>query len=57
MSKSLEDCLKDVDYSKFAEGYVPSKFAFKFISFIKLVMGKQERKISLLCSIMTCWTL
>lgn len=40
MSKSLEDCLKDVDYSKFTEGYVPSKFAFKFISFIKLVNGE-----------------
>lgn len=37
---NLEKLVNSVDYVKFGEGYVPSKFALKFISFIKLVNGE-----------------
>ena len=35
----LEDLIKKVDYKQLEQGYVPSKFALKFINFIKLVNG------------------
>jgi len=35
----LEEQLKHIDYSRFSEGYVPTRFALKFIAFIKLVNG------------------
>lgn len=37
--KGLEEYLKGVDYSRYEKGYKPSKFAIKFINFIKLVNG------------------
>ena len=36
---ALEDLLKKVDYRALEQEYVPSKFALKFINFIKLVNG------------------
>ena len=39
MSKTLEDLVNEVDYTKFDNGYSPSLFALKFITFIKLVNG------------------
>lgn len=37
---TLEKLIRDVDYAKLEEGYVPSQFAIKFINFIKLVNGE-----------------
>ena len=37
---NLEQLVNKVDYTKFDSSYVPSKFALKFISFIKLVNGE-----------------
>jgi len=37
--KDLEEKLKEIDYSKFSKDYVPTRFALKFIAFIKLVNG------------------
>ena len=37
---SLDSLLKKVDYVKMGKHYVPSKFALKFINFIKLVNGE-----------------
>ena len=37
---NLEQIVNQVHYNKFSDGYVPSKFALKFISFIKLVNGE-----------------
>lgn len=37
--KDLEAQLNEIDYSRFSNGYVPSRFALKFIAFIKLVNG------------------
>lgn len=46
-NKDLEDMLHEVSYSQFNEGYVPSKFALKFIAFIKLVNGSMgEENVS-----------
>lgn len=36
---SLEKIIKQVNYSKLGENYVPTEFALKFINFIKLVNG------------------
>ena len=36
---ALEDLIKKVDYRALEQEYVPSKFALKFINFIKLVNG------------------
>lgn len=38
---NLEKLVATVDYNEFSQGYVPSKFALKFISFIKLVNGEE----------------
>ena len=40
----LEDLLKKVDYVKINNNYVPTKFAFKFINFIKLVNGEEKEE-------------
>lgn len=37
---SLEKLIKEVDYVKLGTDYVPTKFAIKFINFIKLVNGE-----------------
>ena len=37
---SLEKIIKDVDYVKLGNDYIPSTFAIKFINFIKLVNGE-----------------
>ena len=37
---NLEKLVNQVDYTRFGKDYVPSKFALKFISFIKLVNGE-----------------
>ena len=39
-NQALEDLLKKVDYVKMEEHYFPTKFALKFINFIKLVNGE-----------------
>jgi Phage-related terminase len=39
-NKNLELLLRDVDYVKLDNNYVPSQFAIKFINFIKLVNGE-----------------
>ena len=49
---TLEKLIREVDYVKMGENYIPSKFAIKFINFIKLVNGEDEKKINLLFSIM-----
>lgn len=38
-TKDLEQKVLEVDYTKYAKGYIPSSFASKFIVFIKLVNG------------------
>ncbi len=37
---TLEKLIREVDYVKMGENYIPSKFAIKFINFIKLVNGE-----------------
>jgi len=37
--KDLEQILLTIDYGRFDKGYVPTKFAMKFVAFIKLVNG------------------
>ena len=37
--KDLEDILLTIDYDRFEHNYVPTKWAYKFIAFIKLVNG------------------
>ena len=37
---TLEKLIREVDYVKMGESYVPSTFAIKFINFIKLVNGE-----------------
>jgi len=37
---NLEQIVNQTHYARFNDGYVPSKFALKFISFIKLVNGE-----------------
>jgi len=39
VKKDFEDRLHDIDYSVLSKNYVPTKFALKFIAFIKLVNG------------------
>ena len=39
-NQALEDLIKKVDYVKMEEYYFPTKFALKFINFIKLVNGE-----------------
>lgn len=41
MSKDLEDYLNEVDYEYLLTDYKPSKFALEFVTFIKLVNGKE----------------
>ena len=46
---NLDKLINQVDYTRFNSGYVPSKFAIKFINFIKLVNGEagEENKAPL----------
>jgi phage terminase large subunit-like protein len=41
---ALEDLIKRVDYVKMGENYYPTKFALKFINFIKLVNGETKEE-------------
>ena len=41
---ALEDLIKRVDYVKMGENYYPTKFALKFINFIKLVNGEAKEE-------------
>lgn len=42
IKKELDDWLNDVDYRSLNEGhYIPTEFALRFMTFIKLVNGKQ----------------
>lgn len=38
---SLEKLLREVDYLKMRNNFIPTQFAFKFINFIKLVNGEE----------------
>ncbi len=40
-NQTLEKLLREVDYLKMGENYIPSNFAIKFINFIKLVNGEE----------------
>lgn len=43
-TKSVEELLDEVDFRKYEKGYVPSKFALKFVNFIRMVTdGRGEQ--------------
>lgn len=47
MNKTVEDYLKEVDYQRMAEEYIPSPFAVKYLNFIKMVnAGKDDIQTS-----------
>lgn len=43
---TLEKLIREVDYKKLEDNYIPSQFAIKFINFIKLVNGEEGEENS-----------